>query len=107
MLKIRPGFEREHRFAGTHAAGPEGAPAWGAFDAEVELDVAGQLLEQAREARGLTQEELGARLGVGRSQISKIEKHLKDMRLSTLIRAFEALDMRARFRVEAAGQLSG
>ena len=90
----------------TKAYGAKGAPARDAFDAEVELEIAGQLLKQAREARGLTQEELGALLGVGRSQVSKIEKNLKDMRLSTLIRAFEALDMRAHFRVETVGRVS-
>ena len=85
----------------TKAYGDIGEPERDAFEAEVELDVAGHLLRQAREAQGITQAELGERLGVGRSQISKIEKNLKDMRLSTLLNAFQALGLRARFRVEA------
>ena len=51
----------------------------------------GILLRQAREAAGLTQEELAERLGTPKSTISKIENHAEDVRLTLLRRYAEAL----------------
>ncbi len=44
----------------------------------------GVLLRQAREASGLTQEEIARTLGTQKSAISRIENHAEDIRLSTL-----------------------
>lgn len=44
----------------------------------------GALLRQAREASGLTQEEIAKRLNTKKSAISKIENHSEDIKLSTL-----------------------
>jgi ribosome-binding protein aMBF1 (putative translation factor) len=44
------------------------------------------LLRQAREASGLTQEEIAKRLHTKKSAISRIENHAEDIRLSTLER---------------------
>jgi transcriptional regulator with XRE-family HTH domain len=49
------------------------------------------MLRQAREAAGLTQEELAERLGTPKSTISKIENHAEDVRLTLLRRYAEAL----------------
>jgi len=51
----------------------------------------GILLRQAREAAGLTQEELAARLGTPKSTISKIENRAEDVRLNLLRQYAEAL----------------
>lgn len=51
----------------------------------------GVLLRQAREAAGLTQEELADRLNTKKSAISRIENHAGDIRLSTLERYAKAL----------------
>jgi HTH-type transcriptional regulator/antitoxin HipB len=51
----------------------------------------GVLLRQAREAAGLTQEELAERLNTKKSAISRIENHAGDIRLSTLERYAKAL----------------
>lgn len=51
----------------------------------------GVLLRQAREASGLTQEEIALRLGTQRSTVSKIENHAEDVRLSLLKQYAEAL----------------
>jgi transcriptional regulator with XRE-family HTH domain len=52
-----------------------------------------RMLKQAREAKGLTQRDLGARTGVPQSHISKIESGGTDIRLSSLIELARALDL--------------
>jgi len=44
----------------------------------------GALLRQAREASGLTQEEMAEKLNTKKSAISRIENHAEDIKLSTL-----------------------
>lgn len=51
----------------------------------------GVLLRQAREAAGLTQEEIALRLGTRKSTVSKIENHAEDVRLALLRQYAEAL----------------
>ena len=51
----------------------------------------GVVLRQAREAAGLTQEEVARRLKTTKSAISRIENHADDVRLSTLKRYAEAV----------------
>ncbi|WP_343704221.1 helix-turn-helix transcriptional regulator [Chitinophaga sp.] len=54
------------------------------FEAGYEVFKLGALLHDARVAKGLTQEELAARVGKNKSYISKIENDIKEVRLSTL-----------------------
>jgi HTH-type transcriptional regulator / antitoxin HipB len=51
----------------------------------------GILLRQAREAAGLTQEEVARKLQTQKSSISRIENHAEDVRLSTLRRYADAI----------------
>ncbi|MBF0556854.1 MAG: helix-turn-helix transcriptional regulator [Nitrospirae bacterium] len=51
----------------------------------------GIMLRQAREAAGLTQEELAVRLHTKKTAISRIENHAEDIKLSTLERVASAL----------------
>jgi ribosome-binding protein aMBF1 (putative translation factor) len=51
----------------------------------------GVLLRQAREASGLTQEEIAERLHTKKSAISRIENHSEDIKLSTLEKFASAL----------------
>lgn len=54
----------------------------------------GIMLRQAREAAGLTQEELAHRLKTKKTAISRIENHGEDIKLSTLERVAGALGRR-------------
>ena len=54
----------------------------------------GVVLRQAREAAGLTQEELAIRLKTQKTAISRIENHAEDIKLSTLDRVAKALGKR-------------
>ena len=51
----------------------------------------GVLLRQAREAAGLTQEDIALQLGTQKATVSKIENHAEDVRLVLLHRYAEAL----------------
>lgn len=53
----------------------------------------GENVREAREARGWTQEELSARTKLAVVQISRIERGKREIRLSTLIRLIDALDI--------------
>ena len=59
----------------------------------------GVLLRQAREAAGLTQEELARRLKTQKTAISRIENHAEDIKLSTLERVASALGKRLEIRI--------
>ncbi|MDP1623795.1 MAG: helix-turn-helix transcriptional regulator [Bacteroidales bacterium] len=56
------------------------------FETEYEAFKLGVLIQQARQAKGLTQEEVAQLAGTNKSYISKLEKDLKDIRFSTLQR---------------------
>ncbi len=56
------------------------------FESEYEAFKLGVLLQQARQDRGLTQEQVADLAGTNKSYISKLEKDLKDVRFSTLQR---------------------
>ena len=51
----------------------------------------GILLRQAREAAGLSQEDMAQRIGTPKSTVSKIENHAEEVRLSLLRQYAEAL----------------
>ena len=56
------------------------------FDKGYEAFKLGAIIQQARQAKGLTQEQLAILAGTNKSYISKLEKDLKDVRFSTLQR---------------------
>ena len=56
------------------------------FETEYEAFKLGVLIQQARQEKGMTQEEVAVLAGTNTSYISKLEKDLKDIRFSTLQR---------------------
>lgn len=56
------------------------------FESEYDAFKLGVLIQQAREDKGLTQEQLAELAGTNKSYISKLERNLKDIRFSTLQR---------------------
>lgn len=59
----------------------------------------GVILRQAREAAGLTQEEVAQKLQTKKSAISRIENHADDVRLSTIRRYAEAVGANFQIRL--------
>jgi len=55
----------------------------------------GHNVREARLARGWTQEELAHRTGLASVQISRIERGKREVRITTLLRLVEALDVSA------------
>jgi HTH-type transcriptional regulator / antitoxin HipB len=74
------------------------------FENELKMDLIGQTIKQIRKERNLTQEQLGALVGVKKAQISKIENSLTDARFDTIIKVFKALNAKINFNVELLNQ---
>jgi len=55
------------------------------------MDVLGKMIKSARQARHLTQEELGRLVGVQKAQISKLESSVNSATIDTIIKVFKAL----------------
>lgn len=69
------------------------------FDDGYEQFKIGIILRQAREAAGLTQEELAARIKTKKTAISRIENHAEDIKLSTLERVAHALGKKLQIHI--------
>ena len=70
------------------------------FEFELKLDVLGDMIKKARKEKHLTQEQLGDLVGVQKAQISKIENNTKDVRLSTIMRVFNALKAKVKMTID-------
>ena len=70
------------------------------FESDLRLDLLGEMIKRVRKEQNLTQDELGALIGVKKSQISKIEKSGKNITIDTLIRVFDALKAQVKIKVE-------
>lgn len=64
------------------------------MDMNTRIDHIGALIHGERMRRGLTQEELGQRVGVGKAQISKIESG-RGLTIKTVTKVLEALNLSA------------
>ena len=70
------------------------------FENELRIDLLGHAIKQARQEQNLTQEQLGELVGVQKAQISKIENSMKNARLETILKVFDALGAKVNFNVE-------
>jgi DNA-binding XRE family transcriptional regulator len=80
--------------------GKHGTPSREKFEYELRMDILGDMIRNARKRKKLTQEQLGALIGVQKAQISKIENNTKDFRFDTIIRTMDALGMKIKLSVE-------
>ena len=74
--------------------GAPGTPDRLEYEDRVTLELLPKSICEYRLRHHLTQNELGQRLGVQKSQISKLERNPSNVTLATLRRVFEALNMR-------------
>jgi ribosome-binding protein aMBF1 (putative translation factor) len=65
------------------------------YETEIEKIRIGEAIKQARIAHNLSQEELGVRLGVQKSRISRIE-HGVNLSLDSIIRIFKSIGVSAK-----------
>ena len=80
--------------------GKPGTPDRDQYEFDLKLDILGDMIKQAREKRNLTQEQLGDLVGVGKSEISKLEKNTRNMTISTILKIFRALQTNVKFIIE-------
>ena len=70
--------------------GPVGSEARDQYEADMRDFLVGHAIREAREKRNMTQEQLGALMGVKRAHVSRIENG-KCLSLDSIRRAFKAL----------------
>ncbi len=80
--------------------GKEGTPEREKFEQELNLELLGEAIKQARKEKNLTQEELGKLIGVKKAQISKIENSMTNARFETILKVFRALNLKVKFNIE-------
>lgn len=80
--------------------GIEGSKEREEYEYELRMDIIGKMIKQARQERNLTQEQLGALIGVQKSQISKLESSANSATIDTVIKVFKALKAEINFRVK-------
>jgi HTH-type transcriptional regulator / antitoxin HipB len=61
------------------------------YEIDLQMDVLGEMIKTVRKERKLTQEQLGELIGVQKSQISKLERSMKNVTLETILKVFNAL----------------
>jgi DNA-binding XRE family transcriptional regulator len=61
------------------------------YEIDLKMDVLGEMIKTVRKERKLTQEQLGELIGVQKSQISKLERNMKNVTLETILKVFNAL----------------
>lgn len=89
--------------------GEKGTPKRDKFDADLKAELQayhiGEAIKQARLAKNLTQEELGQKVGVTKSQISRLEKG-KSITIASLMRLFTAMEIPLTLDMGGIGKVS-
>jgi ribosome-binding protein aMBF1 (putative translation factor) len=75
------------------------------LNAELQAYHIGEAIKQARLTKNLTQEQLGEKIGVQKSQISRLERG-KSITLSSLMRLFSAMEIPLTLDMEGVGKIS-
>ena len=89
--------------------GPIGTPKRDAFEQKLADELrayhVGEAIKQARESQSLTQEQLGDRMGVKRSQVCRLESG-KSITLASMMRAFKALGVQVALDMKGVGRVA-
>lgn len=70
------------------------------FEFELSLELIPLKIKEYRKQQGLTQSELGALIGVQKTQISKLETNAVNVTLDTLLKVFSALHTKIKLSFE-------
>jgi len=79
--------------------GKIGTPTRDDYELRIKLMQFGQLIREVRLEKELSQEELGMRIDVSKSQISKLENGTSNMTIATIFKIFEAMKSEVYFEV--------
>ncbi len=89
----------------NRALGQKGEPLRDEYENEMKSFLIGESIRKARQAKELTQEQLGELMGVKRAQVCRIEKG-RNLSLSTIVRAFKAMGINATFDMGKFGKVA-
>ncbi len=73
-----------------------------AFETRIEMRLVGWEIRKIREAKKLSQEDLGKLIGVQKARISKIENG-NNLTVETIVKVFKALDVDAKIHIGSKG----
>ena len=82
--------------------GAPGTPERIEYEDRVTLELLPKSIREYRLRNHLTQDELGQRLGVQKSQISKLERNSSNVTIDTLRRVFRALNVEVKILLQPA-----
>ena len=80
--------------------GARGTPEREAHEFELSLELLAEKIKQLRKTRSLTQSELGALIGVGKAQISKLERNAATLTVATFLDITRALGTSVNIRLD-------
>lgn len=80
--------------------GKKGTPDRDQFEYDLQVELLGIAIRNARKKRELTQEELGKLIGVQKAQISRLENNVGNVSIDTLMRVFAALQAKVKIHIE-------
>lgn len=72
--------------------GKKGTPVREEYEFELQLESIGSMIKTVRKKKNMTQAELSRLVGVKKAQISRLENHIGNMTLDTVLRVFNALE---------------
>lgn len=85
--------------------GEKGASLRSQYESDMNAFLMGEAIKKARQSKNLTQEELGALIGVKKSQISRIENG-KNITFATIAKVFKAMGISASFEMAGVGKVA-
>ena len=100
----RPKFYTEDE-ALDKVLGKEGTPLCNQYESDMNAFLMGEAIKKARQSKNLTQEELGALIGVKKSQVSRIEKG-NNITFATIAKVFRAMGISASFEMASIGKVT-
>ena len=84
--------------------GEEWTPERDLYETELKEEILGDVIRHMRKLKHLTQKELGSKVGVGKAQISRIEKNYNNVTIANFLRILHALNVKVRLSVEVGAQ---
>ena len=80
--------------------GKIGTPGRDQYEFELKLELIGDMIQQARKQRNMTQQQLGELIGVKKAQISRLENNTGNVTIETILKVFNALEAQVNFNVK-------
>jgi DNA-binding XRE family transcriptional regulator len=85
--------------------GKIGSPTRNDYEFDLRMELIGEKIKELRIQNHLTQSQLGELIGVKRAQISKLENGSHSASVSTIMKVFQAMKAKVKFRIETDDKL--